>query len=105
MTRLTKLGWTAKTNFEEGLRKTYHWYLDNVVTGLFVARLLLVRRDRLRYACDGVIAGQNAFAVIPVRSKPCGRQRMSIVDGESAFWGDEPMAFAAAPIARAEIQY
>lgn len=28
-TRLSCLGWTAKTSFKDGLKETYHWYLDN----------------------------------------------------------------------------
>lgn len=27
--RLTALGWTAKTELHEGLRRTYEWYLEN----------------------------------------------------------------------------
>ena len=29
VSRLQKLGWNYKTSFEEGLRKTYEWYLEN----------------------------------------------------------------------------
>ncbi len=29
VTRINNLGWNYKTSFEEGLRKTYHWYLNN----------------------------------------------------------------------------
>ena len=29
VSRLTKMGWTYQTNFEEGLKKTYSWYLNN----------------------------------------------------------------------------
>ena len=27
--RLTKLGWNAETDLEEGLKMTYKWFLDN----------------------------------------------------------------------------
>ena len=30
VSRLTALGWRARTNLGEGLRKTYEWYLSNV---------------------------------------------------------------------------
>lgn len=29
VSRLTNLGWKAKTNFREGVEKTYRWFLDN----------------------------------------------------------------------------
>jgi GDP-L-fucose synthase len=32
VSRLTTLGWQAKTSLEDGLRQTYRWYLDNYVT-------------------------------------------------------------------------
>jgi GDP-L-fucose synthase len=28
VSRLAQLGWTAKISLEEGIRKTYEWYLD-----------------------------------------------------------------------------
>ena len=28
--RLAKLGWKSKTSLDEGLTKTYKWYLDNI---------------------------------------------------------------------------
>lgn len=36
VSRMTALGWTAKTGFRDGLERTYHWFLEN--------------RDRLRAA-------------------------------------------------------
>ena len=29
--KLTKLGWRAKTNLKDGLKETYNWYLQNVI--------------------------------------------------------------------------
>ena len=29
VSRLSRMGWTYKTNFEEGIKKTYSWYLNN----------------------------------------------------------------------------
>jgi GDP-L-fucose synthase len=30
--RMTALGWTAPTSLDEGLRRTYEWYLEHVAT-------------------------------------------------------------------------
>lgn len=39
VTKLTGLGWKASTSLDEGLRKAYHWYLDNVeINNLTVKR-------------------------------------------------------------------
>ncbi len=32
VTRIAGLGWRAKTPLEEGLRRTYAWFLDNLST-------------------------------------------------------------------------
>ena len=29
ITKLKKMGWSYTTNLQEGLRKTYNWYLQN----------------------------------------------------------------------------
>ena len=29
VTRLTEAGWTARIGLEEGIRSTYHWFLEN----------------------------------------------------------------------------
>ena len=28
--KINKIGWSHKVNLEDGLRKTYSWYLDNI---------------------------------------------------------------------------
>ena len=30
ISKIKNLGWEAKTNFEDGIKKTYEWYLKNV---------------------------------------------------------------------------
>ncbi|KAH0943687.1 hypothetical protein HID58_003324 [Brassica napus] len=73
--KLKKLGWSERTTWEEGLRKTMEWYTENPdwwgdVTGALLPhpRMLMMPGDRLCDSCDDehkdVADGNQTFTVV-----------------------------------------
>ncbi|KAF3598679.1 hypothetical protein F2Q69_00038345 [Brassica cretica] len=73
--KLKKLGWSERTTWEEGLRKTMEWYTENPdwwgdVTGALLPhpRMLMMPGDRLCDNCDDdhkdVADGNQTFTVV-----------------------------------------